>query len=170
MLFRSDLGQPYEVLVDYAHTPSSFEAIMPSMRQRIKGKLISVFSSGGERDVQKRPAQGRIASRYCDVVILADEDPRGEDPLALLEDIASGCEGMQRDANLFLIPDRAAAIRKAFSLASPGDAVLLLGKGHENTIIYAHGPIPWNEIAEAERALNEAGYGSSHTVSGKEAP
>jgi UDP-N-acetylmuramoyl-L-alanyl-D-glutamate--2,6-diaminopimelate ligase len=167
---RIDLGQPYEVLVDYAHTPSSFEAIMPSMRQRIKGKLISVFSSGGERDVQKRPAQGRIASRYCDVVILADEDPRGEDPLALLEDIAAGCEGMQRDANLFLIPDRAAAIRKAFSLASPGDAVLLLGKGHENTIIYAHGPIPWNEIAEAERALNEAGYGSSHTVSGKEAP
>ncbi len=166
---RIDRGQPFEVLVDYAHTPSSFEAILPSMRQRIKGKLISVFSSGGERDVQKRPAQGRIASRYCDVVILADEDPRGEDPLALLEDIAKGCEGMQRDSSLFLIPDRAAAIRKAFALSGPGDAVLLLGKGHENTIIYAHGPIPWNEIAEAERALNEAGYGSSHSVSGKEA-
>jgi UDP-N-acetylmuramoyl-L-alanyl-D-glutamate--2,6-diaminopimelate ligase len=166
---RIDQGQPYEVLVDYAHTPSSFEAILPSLRQRIKGKLISVFSSAGERDVQKRPAQGRIASRYCDVVILADEDPRGEDPLTLLEDVARGCEGMQRNVNLFLIPDRAAAIRKAFALASHGDAVLLLGKGHENTIIYAHGPIPWNEIAEAERALNEAGYGSSHTVPGKEA-
>ncbi|MBN2875189.1 MAG: UDP-N-acetylmuramyl-tripeptide synthetase, partial [Spirochaetales bacterium] len=130
-------GQPFEVLVDYAHTPSSFEAILPPLRARITGKLICVFGSGGERDVQKRPAQGRIASTYCDAVILADEDPRGEDPVALLKDIAAGCESMEYDVDLFLIPDRVAAIRKAVSIAKPGDAVLLLGKGHEHTIDYA---------------------------------
>jgi len=155
---RVDLGQPYEVIVDYAHTPSSFEAILPSLKARVRGKLLCVFGSGGERDVQKRPAQGRIASQYCGVVILADEDPRGEDPMALLEDIAAGCDGLTRGKNLFLIPDRNAAIRKALSLAAPGDAVLLLGKGHESTIDYASGAVLWNELAAAEAALREAGY------------
>jgi len=155
---RVDMGQPYEVIVDYAHTPSSFEAILPSLKARVKGKLLCVFGSGGERDVQKRPAQGKIASKYCGVVILADEDPRGEDPMALLEDIAAGCEGLTRGETLFLITDRKAAIRKALSLARPGDAVLLLGKGHEGTIDYASGAVPWNELAEAESALHEAGY------------
>jgi len=155
---RIDRGQPFELIVDYAHTPSSFEAILPSLRERVQGKLLCVFGSGGERDVQKRPAQGAIASKYCGIVILSDEDPRGEDPMALLEDIAAGCSGLERGARLFLIPDRKAAIRKAIALASPGDAVLLLGKGHESTIDYASGAIPWNEIEEAEAALGEAGY------------
>jgi len=155
---RIDRGQPFELIVDYAHTPSSFQTILPSLKERVQGKLICVFGSGGERDVQKRPAQGRIASEYCGVVILSDEDPRGENPMALLEDIAVGCAGLERDKNLFLIPDRRVAIRKAISTALPGDAVLLLGKGHENTIDYASGAIPWNEITEARTALEEAGY------------
>ncbi|MBU0929047.1 MAG: UDP-N-acetylmuramoyl-L-alanyl-D-glutamate--2,6-diaminopimelate ligase [Spirochaetes bacterium] len=159
---RIDMGQPFETIVDYAHTPSSFEAILPSLAERVGGRLICVFGSGGERDVQKRPAQGRIASRYCGVVILADEDPRGEDPMALLEDIAAGCEGLARDESLFLIPDRRAAIEKAIRLARPGDAVLLLGKGHESTIDYASGAVPWNESAEAESALRAAGYSRSN--------
>lgn len=158
---RIDQGQPFEVIVDYAHTPSSFEAILPSIRQRVTGSLLCVFGSAGERDVQKRPAQGRIAAQYCDRVILTDEDPRGEDPMTLLQDIAAGCEGIERGKDLFLIPDRAQALRKAISLAKPGDAVLLLGKGHENTIIYASRTIPWNEIDEARKALNEAGYSTS---------
>ena len=158
---RIDQGQPFEVLVDYAHTPSSFEAILPSIRQRLDGSLICVFGSAGERDVQKRPAQGRIAATYCDRIILSDEDPRGEDPMTLLDDIAAGCEGLERDSELFLMPDRAQAIRKAVSLARPGDVVLLLGKGHENTIIYANRTIPWNEIEEAKKALLEAGYSRS---------
>lgn len=155
---RVDRGQPFEVIIDYAHTPSSFEIILPSIKNRIRGKLLCVFGSGGERDVQKRPAQGRIAAENCDVVILADEDPRGEDPMALLEDIAAGCVGLSRGKDLFLIPDRAAAIAKAFSIAAPGDAVLLLGKGHENTIDYASGAIPWNELAQAKKALGLIGY------------
>ncbi|OHD18714.1 MAG: UDP-N-acetylmuramyl peptide synthase [Spirochaetes bacterium GWB1_59_5] len=155
---RIDRGQPFELIVDYAHTPSSFQAILPSLKERVKGKLICVFGSGGERDVQKRPAQGKIASKYCGVVILSDEDPRGEDSMALLESIAAGCEGLERDKTLLLIPDRRSAISKAVSVALPGDAVLLLGKGHENTIDYASGAIPWNEIAEARESLKEAGY------------
>ena len=158
---RVDRGQPFEVLVDYAHTPSSFMTILPPLKERVSGKLIAVFGSGGERDVKKRPEQGRIAAEHCGVVILADEDPRGEEPMALLEDIAAGCAGLERGRELFLIPDRAAAIRKALSLAEPGDAVLLLGKGHEGTIDYASGSIPWDEIEEAGRALAELGYEGS---------
>lgn len=153
-----DRGQPFEVIVDYAHTPSSFQAILPPLRSRVRGRMICVFGSGGERDTEKRPLQGRIAAEYCDIVILADEDPRGEEPRALLEDIAAGCPGLPREERLFLIPDRRAAIRKAFSLARPGDLVLLLGKGHENSIIYARGSIPWDETAEAEAALAELQY------------
>lgn len=153
-----DEGQPFEVLVDYAHTPSSFQAIFPSLRKRITGKIISAFGSGGERDIIKRPEQGRIACEYSDIVILTDEDPRGEDPMTLLSMIAQGCTGKTGGENLFLIPDRAQAVRKAISLARPGDLVLLLGKGHENSIIYRDHTISYDECAEARAALNEAGW------------
>ncbi|HAP44735.1 MAG: UDP-N-acetylmuramyl peptide synthase [Spirochaetes bacterium GWD1_61_31] len=151
---RVECGQAFEVLVDYAHTPSSFETILPPLRRRVTGSLICVFGSGGERDTQKRPRQGEIASRYCDVVILADEDPRGEEPMAILEQIAVGCGGKSRGVDLFLIPDRAAAIAKAFALAKPDSTVLLLGKSHENTIDYETGAIAWDEISQAEQALH----------------
>jgi UDP-N-acetylmuramoyl-L-alanyl-D-glutamate--2,6-diaminopimelate ligase len=161
-------GQPFETLVDYAHTPSSFEAILPPLRKRLDssgGRLICLFGSPGERDTQKRPLQGEVAARYADIVILADEDPRGEEPMSILEEIAGdadrGClsqPGMTCGENLFLIPDRPRAIRKAFALAGKGDIVLLLGKGHENSIIYAEKTIAYDEIAEAEKALNEAGF------------
>jgi UDP-N-acetylmuramoyl-L-alanyl-D-glutamate--2,6-diaminopimelate ligase len=177
-------GQDFEVLVDYAHTPSSFEAIFPPLRERLDktgGRIISLFGSAGERDTQKRPEQGRIAAQWSDIVILSDEDPRGEVPMAILEEIAAGipggiaapvpvCEtstapaGKTADASpnnrvfvrgetLFLIPDRPAAIQKAISLARKGDLVLLLGKGHENSNIYARETRPYDEIAEAEKAL-----------------
>jgi UDP-N-acetylmuramoyl-L-alanyl-D-glutamate--2,6-diaminopimelate ligase len=155
---RLDRGQDFEVIIDYAHTPSSFEAIFPPIRKSVSGKVISLFGSGGERDREKRPLQGKVAAEYCDVVILTDEDPRGEDSLALLEEIATGCPQKKRGEGLFLIPDRPSAIRKAFSLAHKGDAVLLLGKGHENSIIYKDGAKPYDEIAEAEKALAEMGY------------
>jgi UDP-N-acetylmuramoyl-L-alanyl-D-glutamate--2,6-diaminopimelate ligase len=158
-------GQPFEVMVDYAHTPSSFETIFPPLRERLNasgGRIISVFGSAGERDTKKRPEQGRIAADYSDIVILCDEDPRGEDPMAILEEIALGCaanpgadDSKTVNQDLFLIPDRPRAIRKAFSLAKPGDLVLLLGKGHENSIIYKDGKIDYDEITEAEKALDE---------------
>jgi UDP-N-acetylmuramoyl-L-alanyl-D-glutamate--2,6-diaminopimelate ligase len=153
-----DRGQSFEVIVDYAHTPSSFQTILPPLRSRVKGRIICLFGSGGERDVEKRPRQGRIAADWCDVVILSDEDPRGEEPMALLEEIAAGCPELPRGERLFLIPDRREAIRKAFSLARPGDLVALLGKGHENSIIYSKGAVPYDEIGAAEAALSELGF------------
>ncbi len=155
-----DKKQPFEVIVDYAHTPSSFETIFPPLRKRCQGKMICVFGSGGERDVKKRPLQGQVAARFCDTVILADEDPRGEDSMSLLEQIAAGSrkEGKKDNENLFLIPDRPKAIRKAFSYANAGDIVLLLGKAHENSIIYKDHVMKYDEIKEACKALEELGY------------
>lgn len=152
-----DEGQPFEVIVDYAHTPSSFETIFPPVKNRCKGKIISVFGSGGERDTKKRPLQGKIAAEYCDYVILANEDPRGEDEMALLRDIAAGSieGGKVEGKDLFLIPDRPTAIRKAFTLAGKDDIVLLLGKSHENSIIFKDHIMPYDEISEAKKALGE---------------
>lgn len=151
-------GQPFSVLVDYAHTPSSFQTIFPPIRKNAPARIISVFGSGGERDTQKRPLQGKIAAEYSDIVILADEDPRGETPMELLEMIAQGCSGLMRGKTLFLIPDRKQALRKAFALAREKDTVLLLGKAHENSIIYKDRIIPYDEIAEAAAALAEMGF------------
>ncbi|MBQ1949248.1 MAG: UDP-N-acetylmuramyl-tripeptide synthetase [Treponema sp.] len=153
-------GQPFELIVDYAHTPSSFETIFPPLRKRCTGRMICVFGSGGERDLTKRPLQGEIAARFCDTVILADEDPRGEDPAALLKDIAAGAEkaGKKEGENLFIIHERQKAIREAFKKAQNGDIVLLLGKSHENSIIYKNFTMPYDEIKEAETALAELGY------------
>jgi UDP-N-acetylmuramoyl-L-alanyl-D-glutamate--2,6-diaminopimelate ligase len=154
------LGQPFDVVVDYAHTPGAFERLFPWVRAISRGRIIAVFGSAGERDPGKRPMQGRVAARSCDVVVLTDEDPRGEDRTAILEQIAAGCGGKTRGTDLFLEPDRPSAIRLAFGLARPGDAVLLLGKGHEGSIIGPAGKFPWNERAEAERALRAMGFGS----------
>jgi UDP-N-acetylmuramoyl-L-alanyl-D-glutamate--2,6-diaminopimelate ligase len=154
-------GQSFEVLVDYAHTPSSFKAIFPPLRKRLdekSGRIISLFGSAGERDTQKRSLMGGIAAKWSDIIILSDEDPRGEEPMAILEEISEGISDKKRGDTLFLIPDRPAAIRHAFSLAQAGDLVLLLGKGHENSIIYSYGgktTIPYDELAEAEKALEE---------------
>ena len=170
-----DRGQNFEVVVDYAHTPSSFQAIFPPLRSRLDkkgGRIISVFGSAGERDTQKRAEQGKIAAFYSDIIVLTDEDPRNENPMDILEEIAGGitdgnitCADTDlenekhrdfiRDENLFLIPDRPLAIRKALSLAKKGDLVLLLGKGHENSIIYADHVMPFDEITEAKKALEE---------------
>ena len=152
-----DEGQPFEVIVDYAHTPSSFEAIFPPIRKRCKGRMFALFGSGGERDLTKRPLQGQIAAKYCDFVFLADEDPRGENPEELLNMIAEGAvkEGKVLNKDLFVIPDRPKAIRKAFSMAQKDDIVLLLGKAHENSIIYKDFVMPYDEISEAKKAIKE---------------
>jgi UDP-N-acetylmuramoyl-L-alanyl-D-glutamate--2,6-diaminopimelate ligase len=162
-----DKGQNFEVLVDYAHTPSSFQTIFPPLRKRLdssgKGRIISLFGSAGERDTQKRAEQGKIAAMYSDIIVLTDEDPRGEVPMDILEEIAMGIYAQaaenkaqfKQGQNLFLNPNRPEAIRKTFSLAREGDIVLLLGKGHENTIIYKDHAMTYDEIGEAERALQE---------------
>lgn len=155
-----DQGQPFELIVDYAHTPSSFETIFPPIRKRCSGRMFALFGSGGERDLTKRPLQGQIAAKFCDVIVLADEDPRGEDPVELLKMIAEGAEkeGKVMGDNLFIIHDRPQAIRETFKMAQKGDIVLLLGKSHENSIIYKDHVMPYDEISEAKKALKEMGY------------
>ena len=155
-----DEGQPFELIVDYAHTPSSFETIFPPIRKRCSGRMFALFGSGGERDLTKRPLQGQIAAKFCDVIVLADEDPRGEDPVELLKMIAVGAEkeGKVMGDNLFIIHDRPQAIRETFKMAQKGDIVLLLGKSHENSIIYKDHVMPYDEISEAKKALKEMGY------------
>ncbi len=148
----------FHVLVDYAHSPGSFSKVLPFLKTLTPGRLILLFGSAGERDLEKRPEQGRIASEYGDILILTDEDPRGEEPQAILEDIARGVQGMRRGRELFLIPDRREAIATAFKMAKTNDLVATLGKGHEASMIYTAGPRPWNEIDVCKEVLTELGY------------
>lgn len=153
-------GQPFSVIVDYAHNPESFTQVFGMLRPLTSGKLIAVFGSAGERDREKRPLQGSIAANYCDLLILTDEDPRREDPQQILAEIAAGATqaGKQIGTDCLLIADRTHAIRTAFEQAQAGDLVLLLGKGHEGSIEYADGKQPWDEVAAAAAALHEMGY------------
>ncbi|HEY9593349.1 MAG TPA: UDP-N-acetylmuramoyl-L-alanyl-D-glutamate--2,6-diaminopimelate ligase [Spirochaetia bacterium] len=155
-----DLGQPFAVIVDYAHTPGAFATLFPWVRAHTQGRLGVVFGSAGERDHEKRPMQGKVAGDLCDFVVITDEDPRGDDRMGILEQIAAGCTAKTRGRDLFLIPDRAEAIRHALSRARPGDTVMLLGKGHEASIIGPNGPSQWDERAVAEEALRGLGYGT----------
>ncbi len=141
---RVSCGQPFDVFVDFAHTPGAFEKVLGFVRAMTRGRLIVVFGSGGERDLEKRPAQGRVASQLAHLVVLADEDPRGEDRMEILRQIAAGATG---GAEVRLIPDRREALRSALSAARPGDVVMCLGKGHEKSIEYATGPLAWDETA-----------------------
>ena len=152
------MNEPFTVIVDYAHTPGSFEKILPQVKSTTAGKLIVVFGSGGERNLEKRPMQGELADRYADIVVLTDEDPRLEDSQKILRDIAAGIKNKKEGENLFLISSRREAFAKAFSLAAPGDAVMLLGKGHESCIIIGNEKTPWNEEQVARDLLIELGH------------
>ncbi|MCX7622412.1 MAG: UDP-N-acetylmuramoyl-L-alanyl-D-glutamate--2,6-diaminopimelate ligase [Thermomicrobium sp.] len=155
-----DCGQPFAVIVDYAHTPESFQRVLPLARRITRGKLIVVFGSAGERDRIKRRLQGAIASRFADYLVLTSEDPRHEDPDRILQEIAEGVRsaGGTPHRTYRCVEDRALAIREALRLARPGDTVLLLGKGHERCMIYGDERRPWDEFGEARRALAELGY------------
>jgi UDP-N-acetylmuramoyl-L-alanyl-D-glutamate--2,6-diaminopimelate ligase len=159
---RIDAGQAFEVVIDYAHSPAALEKVLdllaPAAAAR-GGGLIAVFGSAGERDTAKRPLMGRIAGGRCRLVILTDEDPRGEDRMAILDEIAVGAEavGKRRDHDLLLIPDRGAAIAAAFERARSGDLVLLAGKGHERSIIGPTGEVPWDERTVAVETIRAFG-------------
>ena len=161
---RIDAGQPFGVIVDFAHSPASLQTVLDLLAPLAAsrgGGLIAVFGSAGERDTAKRPVMGRIAGERARIVVVTDEDPRGEDRDAILDEIARGAEaaGRRRDHDLLVIADRRAAIDAAVERARPGDIVLLAGKGHEQAIIGPDGPVPWDEREEALAALHRAGYG-----------
>jgi UDP-N-acetylmuramoyl-L-alanyl-D-glutamate--2,6-diaminopimelate ligase len=156
-------GQPFDVYVDFAHTPGALAATIAALAPVAAargGGVISLFGSPGSRDIAKRPMMGAAAAQHSRVVIVTADDPRNEDPAVIAEEIAAGAlaAGKTRDHDLLIIPDRRAAIRRAFEIARPHDIVLLAGKGHEPTIALKEGPQPWNEPAIAAEILAEMGY------------
>jgi UDP-N-acetylmuramoyl-L-alanyl-D-glutamate--2,6-diaminopimelate ligase len=173
---RIDEGQNFSVIIDYAHTPDSFEKLFKDLAPVVKGKLIVLFGSAGRRDEAKRAAQGRLAGEYADEVVVTEEDDRDMDGIEIMDQIAAGAEsaGKKRDKNLFLVHDRDEAIAFALKRAKKGDTVLLLGKGHEKDIL-RNGPkaaelrhlqqddsnpervtkIKWDEAAETRKALKK---------------
>jgi len=153
-LQRVDCGQSFDVFVDFAHTPGAFRKVLGFVRGLGRGRLIAVFGSAGERDAQKRPAQGRVASELADVVVLTDEDPRGEDRMEILRQIASGASGR---AEVRMIADRREALRAALAEARLGDVVMCLGKGHEKSIEYADCSLAWDEAAVVREILEGRG-------------
>ncbi len=155
---RISEGQSFNVIVDFAHTPDSFEKLFKDLRPVVKGRLIVLFGSAGRRDEAKRPLQGALAGKYADEVIITEEDDRDADGQEIMEQIAAGAveAGKERDLNLFLVHDRTEAINYAISRADTAhDTVLLLGKGHEKTIERANGENPWDEIGTAHAALKK---------------
>jgi UDP-N-acetylmuramoyl-L-alanyl-D-glutamate--2,6-diaminopimelate ligase len=149
-------GQPFAVVVDYAHTPASLEKVLTLLRSlNPGGRLIVVSGSAGERDREKRPLQGAACARLADVVIVTSEDPRYEDPGEIVEAIAAGAraQGAVDAQSLFCILDRTEAVNFAIDHARPGDTVLLAGKGHERSIIMNGSKIPWDEAGVARQAL-----------------
>jgi UDP-N-acetylmuramoyl-L-alanyl-D-glutamate--2,6-diaminopimelate ligase len=150
-----DEGQDFSVIVDFAHTPDSFEKLFRDLKPVVKGKLIVMFGSAGRRDEAKRAVQGKLAGEYADEVVVTEEDDRDVDGEAIMHEIATGAEeaGKARNRDLFLVHDRTEAISFAIRRAKKGDTVLLLGKGHEKTIERANGENPWDEIASAHQAV-----------------
>lgn len=154
---RIDEGQDFDVIVDFAHTPDSFEKLFKDLKPVVKGKLIVMFGSAGRRDEAKRAVQGRLAGEYADIAVITEEDDRDIDGQQIMEQIAEGAvsAGKQRDEDLFLVHDRTEAIRFTLERAAKGDTVLLLGKGHEKTIERADGEHPWDEIGTTHQLLKQ---------------
>ena len=152
---RVDLGQPFAVIIDYAHTPQSLEKVLRELRPITKGKLIAVFGSAGDRDREKRPWMGEIAARLSDYAVFTNEDPREEDAMTILGEIAAGADevGWKEGENYARIEDRRQGIAQAVRRARPGDTILLAGKGHERSILIGRGKEPWDERAVAEAAI-----------------
>jgi UDP-N-acetylmuramoyl-L-alanyl-D-glutamate--2,6-diaminopimelate ligase len=142
-------GQPFAVLIDYAHTPDSLENVLRAARRLTEGRLICVFGCGGDRDREKRPLMGRIAAELADVCVVTSDNPRSEDPMAIIEQIL---EGSGRDG-VTVEPDRRAAIKLALAEASSGDTVVIAGKGHEQGQEFEGGrkiPFDDSEVAREE--------------------
>lgn len=149
-------GQDFTVIVDYAHQPDALEKVFESLGT-VEGKVISVHGGAGRRDHGTREPRGEILGRYSDMVIITEDDSRDEDPAEIAEMFAKGAEkaGKVRGENLMIELDREKAIRKALMMARRGDLVLILGKGHEKTILRGDGPHEFEDIKVAEKILGE---------------
>jgi UDP-N-acetylmuramoyl-L-alanyl-D-glutamate--2,6-diaminopimelate ligase len=169
---RVDCGQPFTVVVDYAHTDDALRNLMALAREFVtragpNGRVITVFGCGGDRDRAKRPLMGEAAGRGSDFVVLTSDNPRSEDPLAIINDAMVGLQ--RAGAKYRTEPDRKAAIGIAIRESAPGDIVLLAGKGHEKIQVLREGSIPFDDVEVARQALRAAGYdcAAAQTAAGK---
>ncbi len=153
---RVEEGQPFMVVVDYAHTDDALRNVIAAARAMKPKRVITLFGCGGDRDRTKRPLMGMAAAELSDYVVLTSDNPRSEDPLAIMND---AMVGLQRfDTPHLAEPDREKAIRTAIQKAEAGDVVILAGKGHETYQILKDGPIPFDDREVARRALHSFGY------------
>jgi UDP-N-acetylmuramoyl-L-alanyl-D-glutamate--2,6-diaminopimelate ligase len=143
-----DEGQPFAVVVDYAHTPDGLANVLREARSLAEGRVVCVFGCGGDRDPGKRPLMGAIAADGADVAIVTSDNPRGEDPLAIIADVVRGADG-----SFDVEPDRGAAIERAVELARDGDVVVIAGKGHEPGQQFAERTLPFDDREAARAAL-----------------
>ncbi|MCL4354466.1 Mur ligase family protein [Patescibacteria group bacterium] len=158
----------FRIMIDFAHTPNSFEKMLSAVRDETKGRIIHVFGSAGKRDFAKRPIMGRASSKYADIIVLTAEDPRGESVDKINSDIEHGINSNFSYANhvdyvdnsnnhkiFFKINDRDEAIKFAVEIAKKGDLVVCTGKSHERSMNYGKGEEPWDEFAVSRQALKE---------------
>ena len=166
---RIDLGQPFLVIVDYAHTDDALENLIRTARElNSKGRIITLFGCGGGKDRTKRPVMGEVTGRLSDLTILSSDNPRDEDPLKIISDIIVG---LQKTAGKYLIePDREKAIGVAMDEAHAGDIVLLAGKGHENYQILADRTLEFDDREVARQALRDRGFEGPHGGPSKSGP
>jgi UDP-N-acetylmuramoyl-L-alanyl-D-glutamate--2,6-diaminopimelate ligase len=151
-----DCGQNFAVMVDYAHTDDALRNIIAVAREFVQkggGRVITMFGCGGDRDRTKRPLMGHAAGAGSDIVVLTSDNPRREDPVAIIDEVLPGLSGTP--ANVIVEPDRRHAIELAIAQAHPGDLVLLAGKGHEKTQIIGERVIPFDDVAIAQQVLRE---------------
>jgi UDP-N-acetylmuramoyl-L-alanyl-D-glutamate--2,6-diaminopimelate ligase len=147
-----EAGQSFTVVVDYAHTPAGLEVLLSDGRRSAApgARVIVVFGCGGDRDRDKRPVMGAVATRHADVAVLTSDNPRREDPAAIIADVRSGAGDT---GTLRVEPDRRAAIRLAFDQARAGDVVLIAGKGHETTQVVGRRELPFDDRIVAREEL-----------------
>ncbi len=156
-LERIDRGQPFDVYIDFAHTPDGLLNVLRAVRPSTRGRVICLFGCGGDRDTGKRPSMGRIAGEFADHCILTDDNPRNEDPAEIRRQVE---EGLASTGTAYeVIGDRRDAIARAIEIARPGDTVLIAGKGHENAQIVGNEKIPFLDAVVATEALDRMGEG-----------
>jgi UDP-N-acetylmuramoyl-L-alanyl-D-glutamate--2,6-diaminopimelate ligase len=151
-------GQDFTVIVDYAHTPDALEKLLETVRQLTRGRVVTVFGCGGDRDRKKRPMMGEIAARRSDFVVATSDNPRTEDPLEILREIEPGLK--RGPARYRLEPDRREAIRSALKLATGGDAVVIAGKGHEGSQIVGSRTLPFDDRMVAQELIGQLQSGT----------
>jgi UDP-N-acetylmuramoyl-L-alanyl-D-glutamate--2,6-diaminopimelate ligase len=153
-----DAGQPFAVMVDYAHTPDGLEQLLRSVRETAQGRMLLVFGAGGDRDRDKRPAMGEVATRLADEAVLTSDNPRSEDPRAIIDAVRAGA---LESGVLRVEPDRRTAIARAIERAAAGDVVLIAGKGHEASQHFADRTLPFDDRQVAREELARLGWTGS---------